>query len=106
MNFAIIENDLVINVIVAESASVAEALFPNATVVEETAETGSAVVNGTWDASAGKLIPRQPYPSWVLNGSTNTWEAPVPMPVDDKGYDWDEDSVSWKVIWEPETPAE
>jgi hypothetical protein len=24
------------------------------------------------------------------------WEAPIPMPTDEKFYDWDETSLSWK----------
>jgi hypothetical protein len=38
----------------------------------------------------------QPYASWVLNQSTWLWEAPTPMPTDDKQYAWDEATTSWK----------
>ena len=37
----------------------------------------------------------QPYPSWSLNSTTYLWEAPTPMPIDDKFYRWDEDTTSW-----------
>jgi hypothetical protein len=37
----------------------------------------------------------QPYPSWTKNLNTYLWEAPTPMPVDDKIYRWDEDTTSW-----------
>ena len=37
----------------------------------------------------------QPYPSWTKNLDTYLWEAPTPMPVDDKFYRWDEDTTSW-----------
>jgi hypothetical protein len=37
----------------------------------------------------------QPYASWSLNSTTYLWEAPTPMPVDDKFYRWDEATTSW-----------
>jgi hypothetical protein len=41
------------------------------------------------------VIP-QPYSSWIRNGSF--WEAPVPMPTDDKIYTWNEDKISWDEV--------
>ena len=46
-----------------------------------------------WDG-VGFYAP-QPYPSWTLNSDTYLWEAPTPMPTDDKVYRWDEDTTSW-----------
>ena len=40
----------------------------------------------------------QPFASWSLNSTTYLWEAPTPMPVDDKFYRWDEDTTSWVEI--------
>jgi hypothetical protein len=37
----------------------------------------------------------QPYPSWILNNATWTWEAPIPMPNDGNRYIWDEPTISW-----------
>ena len=37
----------------------------------------------------------QPFPSWLLNETTWTWEAPTPYPTDDKMYAWDEATKSW-----------
>ena len=37
----------------------------------------------------------QPFASWSLNKDTYFWEAPTPMPTDDKHYSWDEDTTSW-----------
>jgi hypothetical protein len=37
----------------------------------------------------------QPFASWILNPQSYLWEAPTPMPQDDKHYTWDEDSLSW-----------
>jgi hypothetical protein len=51
-----------------------------------------------YDAKRDAFIGSQPYLSWVLNENTCIWEAPTPMPVDDKFYRWDEDTTSWVEI--------
>lgn len=38
---------------------------------------------------------RKPYLSWIGNEETMSWEAPTPMPTDDKEYRWDESTTSW-----------
>jgi hypothetical protein len=38
----------------------------------------------------------QPFTSWTLNEETCLWNAPTPMPTDDKMYVWDEPTISWK----------
>jgi hypothetical protein len=40
----------------------------------------------------------KPYPSWILNEDTCQWEAPIPEPSDNKQYQWDEITGSWKEI--------
>jgi hypothetical protein len=40
----------------------------------------------------------KPYPSWILNQSTWTWETPTPMPTDGKTYVWNEATTSWVEI--------
>lgn len=52
-----------------------------------------AGVGFTYNAIEDIFIAPQPYPSWVRNGSI--WESPIPMPVDDKQYKWDEDLGAW-----------
>jgi hypothetical protein len=39
------------------------------------------------------VVP-QPYPSWTRNGSF--WEAPTPMPNDEKSYHWVEADLNWQ----------
>jgi hypothetical protein len=39
----------------------------------------------------------QPHPSWTLNQSTWLWESPVPYPLNDKFYNWDETTTNWVV---------
>jgi hypothetical protein len=57
-----------------------------------------AGIGMTYDKDRDAFIPQQPYPSWVLNDDTCEWDAPTPYPDDDKRYDWDEDTTSWKEI--------
>ena len=38
---------------------------------------------------------RKPYPSWIGDIDTMSWQSPVPYPQDDKQYYWDEPTVSW-----------
>jgi hypothetical protein len=37
----------------------------------------------------------QPFTSWTKNTESYLWEAPTPMPTDDKRYQWDEPTLSW-----------
>ena len=55
-----------------------------------------AGVGYTWDGT-GFAAP-EPYPSWTLDTDSYLWQAPTPMPTDDKRYQWDESTTSWKEI--------
>jgi hypothetical protein len=57
-----------------------------------------AGVGYKYDAQRDAFIPPQLFPSWTLNETTCLWEAPTPMPVDDKQYQWDEETTSWVLI--------
>jgi len=59
------------------------------------------IVGYSWDGT-GFAAP-QPFPSWTLDKETYLWTAPVAMPTDDKLYEWDEPTLSWKVITSPNT---
>ena len=95
-NFAVIENNNVINTIVAESKAIAEQITGKTCVAftTEPAEPGGTYVNK-------KFIRRQPYPSWVRDGESS-WKAPIDAPEYDsenpKQYAWDEDTISWKEV--------
>lgn len=53
-----------------------------------------AGIGYTYDEQRDAFIPPKPYPSWVLNESTCTWNAPVPKP-EGLGFVWNESSQSW-----------
>jgi hypothetical protein len=51
-----------------------------------------------YDAVNDVFYARQPYPSWKLNNTTWSWEAPVAMPDDGKVYLWNEETTNWKEV--------
>jgi len=53
-----------------------------------------AGIDYSYDLSRDAFIAPKTFPSWVLNETTCKWEAPTPMPEDDKTYSWDEDTTS------------
>jgi hypothetical protein len=57
-----------------------------------------------YDETLDAFIPIQPYPSWVLNEETCSWEPPYPEPqiINEKTgepvcHDWDEEAQDWVV---------
>ena len=54
-----------------------------------------AGVGYSYNADIDAFVPPKPFNSWILNAETAQWEAPIPMPQDEKMYAWDEDTMSW-----------
>jgi hypothetical protein len=54
-----------------------------------------AGIGYTYDQAKDVFYAPQPYASWTLNETTWLWEAPTPMPTDDKIYRWDEPTTAW-----------
>ena len=59
-----------------------------------------AGVGFTYDAEKDAFIAPQPFPSWTLDEETCLWNPPTPYPSDDNFYNWDEETLSWKIITE------
>ena len=53
------------------------------------------------DGVVGVFYAPQPYPSWILNTQTYTWEVPIPYPTDGQDYYWNEATVSWVLVPPP-----
>jgi len=53
-----------------------------------------AGVGYSYDATEDVFYAPQPYPSWSLDENW-LWQAPIPMPTDDKLYVWDETTKTW-----------
>ncbi len=92
-NFAVLDGQNVLNIILADSKAIAEEVTGK-TCIEFTSEP--AEPGGTYED--GLFLKKKPYPSWVL-GSNGDWNAPLEMPIDDNSYAWDEDTVSWVVVF-------
>jgi len=54
-----------------------------------------AGIGYTYDSTRNAFYAPQPFPSWLLDDDTCQWNAPVPMPDDDKMYVWDELTTNW-----------
>lgn len=89
--FAIHDDSVVINVIVADTVEVARELTGMAAV-----ETEGAPWIG-WTLEDDGFRPPRPLPSWLWNGSA--WTAPKPQPVGE--YTWDEDALDWVPMPQP-----
>lgn len=57
-----------------------------------------AGIGYSYDRTKDAFIPPKPFASWTLNDETCLWSAPTPMPTDDKFYQWDETTTSWKEV--------
>ena len=91
--FAKIENDEVVNVIVADPDFIS-------TLDGEWIECGG----NSKKRMAGKgcifsrqhknFVEKKPHPSWYLDDNC-IWQPPVPFPNDGNMYDWDENNQEW-----------
>jgi hypothetical protein len=111
-HFAKIEDGIVTQVIVAEQDVIDTGMFgdPNSWVQTSYNTHGGqhpegrpmrknyAGVGYSYDSYRDAFIPPRPFKSWKLNEETCLWEAPTPMPTDDKMYRWDEITTSWMEI--------
>ncbi len=57
-----------------------------------------AGIGYTYDAARNAFIAPKSYASWILDEDTCQWQAPVPMPTDDKRYNWNESTLSWDEV--------
>lgn len=115
-HFAKVENGTVTQVVVAEADFIATgALGDPASWIQTSYNTrgnvhygqdgqpdGGEALRGNY-AGIGYVYDKlndvfyapQPFPSWILNIGSWTWESPVPYPTDGKLYNWDEETKSW-----------
>lgn len=56
-----------------------------------------AGVGFTYDPVNDVFIAPQPFPSWTLDANHN-WQAPVPYPIGDGIYAWNENNQSWDAL--------
>lgn len=97
-NYAVIDNQKVINVIVADSIEVAEEITGK-TCIEYTEEVPLGI-DWYWNDTADTYIMPAPFSSWAYNYELKVWEAPTPMPTLSEGQycNWNEETTSWEII--------
>lgn len=90
-NFAIIDNNVVVNIIQADSEAIAEEVTGLNCVPVDGRDYGLGL---EYDPVADIFIltPR-PYNSWTYENGE--WVPPTSMPEDGRSYVWEEDSLSW-----------
>jgi len=84
----------------AKGVAFCQSLFGAQTNWKQTSYNGNmrknyAGIGFNYDVGRDAFIAPQPHASWMLDEATCQWNAPVPMPQDDKIYRWDEPTVSW-----------
>jgi hypothetical protein len=108
-HFAKIENNIVQQIIVADSKEWCENNL-NGIWIQTSYNTqgGVHLLNGTplrknyagigytYDPERDAFIAPKPYTKWVLNEKTCIWEAPTPYPTDDKRYVWNDNRGEWE----------
>jgi hypothetical protein len=57
-----------------------------------------AGVGYIYDQKNDVFYAPQPFPSWTLNKTNWTWEAPTPMPTEGGPFNWDEATKSWVAV--------
>jgi hypothetical protein len=126
-HFAKIENNTVVNVIVAEQDFVDNQsgtwvqtsyntrggvhYVPNSDPPTPSDDQSKALranfatIGGTYDSVNDVFYAPKPFPSWILDTATWLWKAPIdPLQVNvDFNPDieipvWDEETTSWKII--------
>ena len=97
--YAKIENDIVVQVIVAEEDFIAT---QEGTWIEDTeAVKNAAAIGYTYNSELDAFIPPKPFNSWTLDENA-LWQAPIAYPTvtpNEDGsvtkYHWNEETQSW-----------
>ena len=55
-----------------------------------------AGIGYSYNSEEDIFVTPKPYPSWIRSGSF--WNAPTPMPTDDKIYSWNESKLKWEEV--------
>lgn len=105
-HYAKIENDIVVQVIVAEQDFI-NTLEGEWIQTSYNTQGGVHTLGGTplrknyagigmiYDRERDAFRYGQPFDSWSLNEDSCVWEAPIPYPNDGNMYFWNEDNKEW-----------
>ncbi len=60
-----------------------------------------ATIGDIYDSTLDVFLKPKPYPSWILDETTYTWNAPISKPTAslsmNQYYEWNESSNSWEL---------
>jgi hypothetical protein len=105
-HYAKIENEIVVQVIVAEQDFINQ-IEGEWIQTSYNTKGGEHLQGGTplrknyagigmiYDRIKDAFIPIKPYKSWVLNEDTCNWESTIPYPNDGNFYFWNENNMEW-----------
>lgn len=96
-NFAVIENNILTNLIIADSLEIAKSLTGKK-CIEYDPENDYVFIGSKYDGT--QFIPPAPFKGWIYNKTTKAFEPPRPMPSDSDAYDWDNNIEDWKLVSE------
>ena len=86
--YAQIENNIVVNVILADQDHI-DKLLGKWILTDSRTSKGM-----NYDITLDQFTSTQPYPSWTLDNN-NGWIAPTPYPLDGLKHDWNEVQQVW-----------
>jgi len=103
-HFAKLDNNVVTQVIRAEQDFINSGLVGDSFLWIQTSYNNNfrkqyAGIGYTYDKANDVFISPKPYASWALDASFD-WQPPTAMPVDDKMYNWNEDTTTWDEVTE------
>jgi hypothetical protein len=105
-HYAKIENNIVVEVIVAEQDFINQ-IDGEWIQTSYNTKGGVHLQGGTplrknyagigmiYDRGRDAFTTEQPYNSWILNEDSCLWEAPIPYPTDGNFYYWNEETLEW-----------
>ena len=67
------------------------------TSIDSSFRKNFASVNYFYDEDKDAFIPPRPFDSWGLNADTCNWEAPIPKPIGEGKYAWNETDQTWNL---------
>lgn len=100
--FAYVENGVVTQVIIAEQDVIDTGMLGSGWILSSHDGTtpvrkNIAGIGHVYNNGADAFIPQSPFNSWVLDANYQ-WQPPVPYPVDEKRYNWNEDLTTWEEV--------
>jgi len=106
-HFAKVENGIVTQVIVAEQDFIDTGAVGHGWIQTSYNTLGNqhpegrplrgnyAGIGFTYDEVNDVFIAPKPFDNWILNGNW-LWEPPIPMPVDEYFYKWNQEATAWE----------